>query len=433
MSTTYRVIEFILELGPVIIVPVILFFIGLFTTRHILRNLKNFAFILVGMISVAVLLTIFVNFFEPITNTIIINSLKEFKVIDTGWLVTETVLLNSPIIFQIIIAVAALNILMLFLRFTRTINIDLWNYWSFLVIGSIVFAITETMWIGILTALIVAAVTLVLADVYAHYIDDYMGLKGISNPQASVIGWAPVTHLVNFIFNKIPFIRRIHLFYEEIQYKLGLFSEPLIIGFIFGFIIGAITRYKTFFLETGPNLLYALNNGIRLSIILILLPRAVNLLLKGLAPAIYDIRSFIRRRITKRDINIGLDSIVLVGQPSVIALSVIFIPLTVYIATLLPGNTLLPGADLIIIPFILVWVVTPSRVDIFRSFISALIVIPLVLWITTDMGEIFTNFFLRNDLSLVEGYAEISSMGGSSNVFFWMLLQIIKPILNLFL
>ena len=159
----------------------------------------------------------------------------------------------------------------------------------------------------------------------------------------------------------------------------------------------------------------------------------MNLLLKGLAPAIYDIRSFIRRRITKRNINIGLDSIILVGQPSVIALSVIFIPLTIYIATLLPGNTVLPSADLIIIPFILVWAVTPSRGDIFRSFISALIIIPLVLWITTDMGEIFTNFFLRYDLNLVEGYSEISSIGGSSNIFSWIFLQLIKPILNLFL
>ncbi len=433
MPTTYRVIKFIIELGPVIIIPVLLFLIGLVTTRHILKNLKNFAFILIGTISIAVLLTIFVNFFEPLSNTILINSFKEFQVIDTGWLATEAVLLNSPIILQIIIAVAVLNILMLFLRLTRTINIDLWNYWSFLTIGSIVYAITETQWMGILISMIVAAVTLVLADVYAHYIDEYVGLKGVSNPQASVISWAPISHLVNYIFNKIPFVRRMHLFYEEIQYKLGLFSEPLIIGFIFGFIIGIITRYKTFLLSTGPSLLYALNSGLRLAILLVLLPRVVNLLFKGLAPAIHDIRSFISRRITKRTLNIGLDSIILVGHPSVITLSVIFIPLTIYIATLLPGNTVLPSADLVAIPFILVWVIIPSKGDIFRSFISALIIIPLVLWITTDMGEIFTNFFLKYDLSLVENYNEISSIGGSSNIFSWILLQIIKPIFSLFL
>ncbi len=165
---------------------------------------------------------------------------------------------------------------------------------------------------------------------------------------------------------------------------------------------------------------------------MVLLPRAVNLLMKGMVPAVDDFRSLIRRKITRRTIYIGLDSLILVGHPSVIGLSVMIIPLTVYLSTLLPGNRVLPGADLILIPFIIVWAIILSRGDFFRSFISAAVIIPLVLWITTDMGELFTNFFIKYDFSLVEGYSNISSMGASSNIFFWILLQIIKPILNLF-
>lgn len=433
MSVTYRVVKYIIELGPVILIPVILFTISLIITRRPLKNLKNCAFILIGLASLSILLTLFVNFFEPITDTILKNSSKEFEIIDKGWLVSKEVILNSPIIFQIIIAVIILNIIMLFLRFTRTINIDFWNYWSFLLVGSIIFAITEIKWIGILIAMIVAAITLVLSDIYATYIESYFGLKGISTPQAQIICWAPISHLINTVFNKIPFIRRIHVFYEEIQYKIGVVSEPMIIGFILGFIIGAITRYKNFYLNIGPNLLYALSSGLALSIIMILLPRSANLLLKGLVPIINDIKSFISRRITKRELYIGLDPIVLVGQPSIIMLSVIIIPLTIYISTILPGNAVLPKADLIMIPFILIWVIAPSKSDIFRSFISAVIMIPIVLWITTDMGYLFTNFFLKYNIELAEGYKRLSSMGGSSNIFFWILLKIIEPIFNLFL
>lgn len=434
MSTTYRVINYIIELGPVILIPVTLLIISLIITRRPLKNLKNCAFILIGLASLSILLTLFVNFFEPITTTILqINSSKEFEIIDKGWLVSKEVILNSPIIFQIIIAVIILNLIMLFLRLTRTINIDFWNYWSFLLVGSIIFAITEIKWIGILIAMIVAAITLVLSDIYATYIESYFGFKGISTPQAQIICWAPISHLINVIFNKIPFIRRIHVFYEEIQYKIGVVSEPMVLGFILGFIIGAITRYKNFYLNIGPNLLYALSSGLTLSIIMILLPRSANLLLKGLVPTIYDIKSFISRRITKRELYIGLDPIVLVGQPSIIMLSVIIIPLTIYISTILPGNAVLPKADLIMIPFILIWVIAPSKSDIFRSFISAVIMIPIVLWITTDMGYLFTNFFLKYNIELVEGYKRLSSIGGSSNIFFWILLKIIEPIFNLFL
>ncbi|MBC8386995.1 MAG: PTS galactitol transporter subunit IIC, partial [Actinobacteria bacterium] len=146
-----------------------------------------------------------------------------------------------------------------------------------------------------------------------------------------------------------------------------------------------------------------------------------------------DIKSFISQRITKRELYIGLDPIVLVGQPSIIMLSVIIIPLTIYISTILPGNAVLPKADLIMIPFILIWVIAPSKSDIFRSFISAVIMIPIVLWITTGMGYLFTNFFLKYNMELVEGYKRLSSIGSSSNIFFWILLKIIEPIFNLFL
>jgi PTS system galactitol-specific IIC component len=433
MSNTYNVVKYITELGPVILIPAILLIISLIITRRPLKNLKNCTFIFIGLIGISGLLTLFVNFFEPIVSTILINSSKKFEIIDAGWIVSKAVILNSPIIFQIIIATLILNLIMLFLRFTRTINIDFWNYWSFLLVGSIVFAITEIKWIGILIAMIVAAITFVLSDVYATYIESYFGLKGISNPQAQVICWAPFSHLINAIFDRIPFIRRIHIFYEEIQYKLGVVSEPIIMGFIIGLIIGVITRYKNFYLNLGPNLFYALSSGLIFSTIMILLPRAVNLLLKGLVPTINDIKSFIMRRITKRELYIGLDALVLVGQPSIIFLSVFIIPLTVYISTILPGNNVLPNADLIMIPFILIWVVAPSKGDIFRSFISAIIIIPIVLWITTNMGYLFTNFFLKYNMELVEGYKRISSIGGSSNIFFWILLKIIEPIFNLFL
>ncbi len=432
MSTTYRVVEYIIELGPVIIIPSILLIVSLITDRKPLKNLKNCVFIFIGLIGFSTLLTLFINFFEPITNTILINSSRKLETLDTGWFASKTVILNSPIIFHIIIAVFILNLVMLLLRFTRTVNIDFWNYWCFLLIGSIVFSITEVAWIGILIAAIAAAITFVLSDIYASHIESYFGLKGISTPQAQTICWAPVSHLVNTIINRIPLIRRVHIFYEEIQYKLGVVSEPIIMGFILGFIIGLITRYKNFYLNLGPNILYALSSGLVLSIIMVLLPRSANLILKGLVPTILSIKRFIARRITKRELNIGLDPIVLVGQPSIIALSVIIIPLTVYISTILPGNTVLPGADLIMIPFILLWVITPSRGDMFRSFIAAVIIIPIVLWITTDMGYLFTSFFSKYNIELVEGYKRISSIGGSSNIFFWILLKIIEPIFNLF-
>jgi PTS system galactitol-specific IIC component len=432
MPLTNQVINKVIEIGPVAILPALLFLIGLVTTRKPLKNLLNCTYIFVGMVGLSIVLTLFINFFKPLIETILLASPKKFLIVDLGWAVSKQIILNSPITLYILIAIGALNLIMLLLRLTRTINIDLWNLWIFLLTGSIITAITEIKWLGILTAVIIYIITLVIADIYAPFLEQYFGIKGVSSPQPQFITWAPIAHIISLVFNKIPGIRRIQVFYEEIQYKLGFFGEPMVMGFILGFIAGIITKYKSLHVSIWPNILFALGMGLELAIVMILMPRLVNLIIKGLHPAMEDIKSFISRRITKRDLYIGLDSVLFVGHPSVIALSIIVVPLSVYIATLLPGNNILPAADLIIIPFILIWAVVPAKGDIFRSFISAVIIIPLTLWISSDMAILFTNFFQKYNIVLVEGVKNFSSYSSGSSWIFWILLQIIKPILNLF-
>lgn len=432
MSLTNQIISKIIEIGPVAIIPALLLLIGFITTRRPLKNLLNCLYIFVGMVGFSIVFTLFINFFKPLIETILLGSPKKFLIADMGWVVSKQIILNSPVTLYILIAIGAVNLIMLLLRLTRTINIDLWNWWIFLLTGSIITAITEIKWLGILVAVIIYIITLVIADIYAPFLEQYYGIKGVSGPQPQFVTWAPVAHIISLVFNRIPGIRRVQVFYEEIMYKLGFFGEPMIMGFILGFIAGIITKYKSISANLGPDILFALGMGLQLSIIMILMPRLVNLIFKGLNPAMEDIKSFLSRRITKRDLYIGLDSVLFVGHPSVIALSIIIIPLSVYIATILPGNNILPSADLVVIPFILMWAVATARGDIFRSFISSVIIIPLTLWISSDMAVLFTNYFQKYNIAVTEGLKNFSSYSSGSSWILWILLQIIKPILHLF-
>ena len=433
MEILYKIIRILVDIGPVGLIPILLFLMGLIVSRNKLVLLKNSFFVFLGLLSFVILLSFYVNFFNPIINTILSITNKKFLVADVGWLVSSNVNLYNPFVLQLLVILVGLNVLMIFLRLTRTINIDLWNLWIFLFSGIFVYEVTGIMWMGILFSCVIATITFVMADIYAPYIESYYGLKGISNPQPQTVVWAPVSEAVNYILNKIPFVKRLHIFYEEIQYKLGPVGEPLIIGFVLGSIIGAIVKYRSFSIDLWPSIGFAALSGMNLSIITILMPRSVTLLYRGLIPIINDIRTFINSKITKREIYIGLNTLVFAGNPSVIGLSTIMIPLTVYIASILPGNRVLPGADLVLIPLILVWAVAPSKGDIFRSFISALIIIPLVLLITTDISGTVTDFLSKKEmLDAVEGYNRASSIGMGSNLIYWLLSQIIKPILMLF-
>ncbi|MBC7332906.1 MAG: hypothetical protein H5T85_00300, partial [Actinobacteria bacterium] len=385
-----------------------------------------------GLIGVSLFLSLYINFFEPLINTIVLNSPRKLETLDVGWEVLKKVIFDSPLILHILISAVLVNILMLLFKLTRTLNIDFWNYWNFILVGSVVFAITKIQWLGVFTSLVIVVITLVLSDIYAPYIEKYSGIKGISTPQANIICWAPVSHIVNLIFNKIPFIGKIKIYFEKIHYKMGIVSQPMIMGFILGFIIGAISKYQNFTLALKTNLLFSFSSGLKLSIIMALLPRMLNILIKGLASIVSDIRNFTNRKYPKRIMYIGIDPLIFAGYPSVIFLSTIIIPLSVLIATRLPGNTILPRADLIIIPLIVLWVIVPSEGDMIRSFISGIVIIPVLLLVAGDMADFFTELFRNSGLEVVKGYQKISSMGAGSNVFFWLLLKILEPFLKLF-
>lgn len=432
MSATNIIIEKIIEIGPIFIIPVLLFLMGLITTRNILKNFLNCLYIFIGMLGLAITLTLFINFFKPLIEVVVSFSDKGTVTADEGWLVAKQVILNSPITLYILIAVFSLNILMLLLRLTRTINIDLWNWWIYLLAGSLIFSITENKWLGVLIAVVIYGITLVLGDIYAPSLESYYGLKGITNPQTQTVVWAPLTHLINLIFNKIPLVNRLRISFPRLKYKLRIFSEPVIIGFVLGTAVGLVIKYKTISTNTLSDILFSLGYGLYLSAVFVVLPRMSTLIFKGLVPAIDNIIQFINRKITKRNIHIGLDGLLFIGHPSVITVSIILIPFTAYIASILPGNSILPSADLIVIPLLLVWILSQSGGEIIRTFLSAAAIIPLTLWISTDMISLFTGFFSKYNIEIIEQAKNISSYGAGSNWLFWIILQIIKPLLNLF-
>ena len=156
-----------------------------------------------------------------------------------------------------------------------------------------------------------------------------------------------------------------------------------------------------------------------------LLPRMVAILMEGLMPISEAARKFVQKRFPGRQFYIGLDSAVAVGQPAVIATSLILVPVTLLLAVVLAplGNQVLPLVDLATIPFIVAIMVAVFRGNIVRSVIGGGILIGFGLFIATWVAPTFTKVAVDSGFKLGEGQTVISSLVDGANpmtgLFMW--------------
>lgn len=336
-------------------------------------------------------------------------------VVDLGWPPLAAITWGSPIAPFVIPLTMLINVAMLALNKTRTVDVDMWNYWHFALAGTLVYYSTGSFVLGLSAAAIAAIVVLKLADWSAPLVAKYFGLEGISLPTLSSVVFFPIGLLFDKIIDKIPGVNRIHIDPENVQKKMGIFGEPMMVGTILGVLLGIISGY---------DFKYILLLGISIGGVMFILPRMVRILMEGLLPLSEAIKKYLNAKYPGRDdLFIGLDIAVAVGNPAIISTALILTPISVFIAFLLPGNKVLPLGDLANLAVMASMIVLACRGNIFRAVITAIPVIVADLWIATKIAPFITGMAKDVNFKMAEGSSgQVSSFLDGGNPFrFWLL------------
>ncbi|EEM4482706.1 PTS galactitol transporter subunit IIC, partial [Salmonella enterica] len=336
-------------------------------------------------------------------------------VVDLGWPPLAAITWGSPIAPFVIPLTMLINVAMLALNKTRTVDVDMWNYWHFALAGTLVYYSTGSFVLGLSAAAIAAIVVLKLADWSAPLVAKYFGLEGISLPTLSSVVFFPIGLLFDKIIDKIPGVNRIHIDPENVQKKMGIFGEPMMVGTILGVLLGIIAGY---------DFKHILLLGISIGGVMFILPRMVRILMEGLLPLSEAIKKYLNAKYPGRDdLFIGLDIAVAVGNPAIISTALILTPISVFIAFLLPGNKVLPLGDLANLAVMASMIVLACRGNIFRAVITAIPVIVADLWIATKIAPFITGMAKDVNFKMAEGSSgQVSSFLDGGNPFrFWLL------------
>ncbi len=385
-----EVFKYIIGLGAAVMMPVIFTVLGLCIGIRFGDALKSGLKVGVGFVGLSIVTALLTSALGPALNKVVEIYDLQLKVFDMGWPAAASVAYNTAVGAFVIPVCLGVNLLMLFTKTTRTVNIDLWNYWHFAFIGAVVYFASDSLVWGFFAAIVCYVITLVIADMTARKFQNfYEGMDGISIPQPFCAGFVPFAIGVNWLFNKIPGANKIDVDAEGLKKKFGVLGEPLMLGVIVGVGIGCLTCES--WKEIVDNIPYILGLGIKMGAVMELIPRVTVLFIEGLKPISEATRSLISRRFKGADgLNIGMSPALVIGHPATLVASILLIPVTLLFAVVLPGNQFLPLASLAGMFYLFPLMLPYTKGNVVKTFVAGLVAIVVGLYMVTNMAPAFT-------------------------------------------
>lgn len=407
-------------LGATVVLPIIIFILGLVLGAQPGRAFRSGVTIGVAFVGINLVIGLMWTNLSNAAQAIVERTGATLTVVDVGWPSAAAIAFASTVGTYIIPIAIAVNIIMLALNATKTLNVDVWNFWHFAFTGAMIVAATGNLPLGLAAAAVNAAIVLFLADWTAPGIQSFFGMPGLSIPHGFSAAYVPVAIPLNWVLSKIPGLKDLEADPEAIQRRLGVIGEPVILGLVIGIVLGLIAFFNPAALR--DSIVKTLQTGINLSAVMLLLPRMVGILMEGLLPLSDAAREFMQKRYAGREIYVGLDSAILIGHPAAIAASLVLVPITILLAVILPGNKVLPFADLAVIPFLVCMTAPITRGNVVRIIIIGAIVIAIGFYIGTAGADLFTRAAIDAKFSMPAGATQISSICDGFNFLTFVLM-----------
>ncbi|WP_338215540.1 PTS galactitol transporter subunit IIC [Companilactobacillus muriivasis] len=409
------IINSIISLGASVMMPIIFFIVGLIFKMKPAKAFKAGMLVGVGFTGVSMVINLLLNALGPASKAMVARLGLHLTVTDVGWATASTIGWGSPIMPVAVVGFLVINAILLVLNVTKTVDIDIFNFWIFLLLGAVIYAGTNNFWVA------------VVADLTQPIIQKQFpnkDLKGISFPHLTCIAWIPFGIAADWIIEKIPGLNKINLQPEAVNKRLGTLGEPISFGAIIGVILGILAGYDVSKVVTL---------GINIAAAMYLLPIMVDVLVSGLVMVRDRVDAQLKEWFPKRKFFIGMDTALLIDDPSVLATGLLLLPFAIILAFVLPGNKVLPFADLASLMFLFALVAPFCKRNMFRMLIAGILIVTVVFYAGTSIAPEFTKAAVMSNIGSVKSFTAITNIVGSATTWIgWIFIKLAELVQGMF-
>ncbi|WP_256971732.1 PTS galactitol transporter subunit IIC [Marinilactibacillus psychrotolerans] len=400
MDWALSALQWFVDLGAVVVLPILIFIFGIVLGAKWGKAFISALTVGIGFIGLNLVIDLLTNNLGPAAQQMVERFGLNLTVIDVGWPAAAAISYGSILGTLAIPIGVAINVVLLIFGLTKTLNVDIWNIWHAAFIASLVYALTNNFLMGILATVVYIMMILLFGDLLGPIIKKFYGFPNLTFPHGTAAPGFIIALPFEWLFNRIPGIKNWKADPDTIQDKFGVFGNSAVVGFIIGLAIGLLAGYDVAALG---------QLAVSTAAVMILLPRMVALLMEGLTPISEAANEFVKKRFPGRELYIGMDAALSVGHPAVLSSSLLLVPITIFLAVILPGNSTIPFGDLATIPFLVCLMAPVFNGNIIRTVIAGTFYMVSVLYITSWVAPLVTQAAISANFDL-EGNSAITAL-----------------------
>ncbi|MFI3174558.1 MAG: PTS transporter subunit IIC [Bacillota bacterium] len=396
-------------LGAPVFVPIMLFAIAKVMGVNNKKAFNSALLCAVGLSGFNLVINSYSAIIAPVVSQMVTNAGVDLPVLDTGWQ-SVSVIAYSTQVGLVFIGVAILLQIVLFLAKWTDVFMasDLWNNYSFMVWGSMLFAITGSMTMAMLLMVTQLLYILLFSEACAKRWSTYYEYDNCCMTAPHHLESFPFAVVMNVILGKLGF-DNIKLNAATLQKKLGILGEPMFIGLVVGALIAIIGNFN----ELGTLAAWGTISSAAVSTaaIMAVFPKVAGIFANAFTTLTDAYKSKAISSGEGREWYLSVNDAVGYGEPNTLVTGIILIPTMLALSFILPGNQVLPMADLVALPYMVEIFVCVSNGNIAKSTVMGAIWFSLGMILFSQFAPIFTEVALNAGFQLSQEGVYITSFG----------------------
>ena len=297
----------------------------------------------------------------------------ELSITDVGWAPLATITWGSPYTLYFLLVMIIVNVAMLLLNKTNTLDVDIFDIWHLAITGLFAMYMGASLLVTTLLVIFIGVLKIINSDLMKPTSNDLLDAPD-ENPMTTThmnYMMNPIVMLFNKIIDKIfPFLDKYDFDAAKLNSKIGFWGSKSAIGIYLGLFIGLLA---------GMPLMDTFTLAFTAATCLELFSVIGQWFIESVEPLSQGIADFANKKLGGRTLNIGLDWPFIAGRSEMWAAANILAPIMLLIAIIRPGNKVLPLGGIIamgLTPALLV--VTRGR--IIRMILIGIFMLPIFLW-----------------------------------------------------